>query len=449
MDVPLPLGLKGIDETPKLKEVLVNLLNSGEYLIRSPGLSAVEEVATLGCRGASTWYVDGNAYFVIGQVLYQLNSALDITTLGTIDGFADCDFSGGQIDLVIIVKGGKGYTYNATAGLVEITSSNFVPSSSVDFIDGRHVYIPTDGSPAFFSEVDQAGTINALNLFDAEELPDLNKVVINTSNNLFIGGEVSFEVQRTTGDAVAPFRRRDGARVDVGYVSGLQRYKSSFMFIGSDRDQAYAIHLMGSGSTTAVSNDTINELLNDHYTKTELELTDSFSYSWKGLQVIGWNLARHTIVNVGGNWAYLCSDIGLSDHHKWRGKGICFAHGRYFAGDKVDGNIGQLVNDPTEYGLSTQYMVQTFARFPKGSYSSIKSLELDCLTGENATTIGLSLSKDARSYSKFQYRNLQSTGNYNRRIRWAGGLGRFESFMGIRIRGTGDIKLSIENLVIE
>jgi hypothetical protein len=61
--------------------------------------------------------------------------------------------------------------------------------------------------PAAYSEVDNPNNIDPLNFFDAEELPDLNRVTINIANNLYIGGTESFEIYRSSGDVTAPFIR--------------------------------------------------------------------------------------------------------------------------------------------------------------------------------------------------------------------------------------------------
>lgn len=449
--IPLPTGIQGTTDTPKLAESLINMYFnvSGQYLQRTAGIELVTTAATVICRGNTTWYVDDNAYFVIGSTLYSLDSSETLVDRGAIAGSADVEFSLGQVNLVIIVKGGNGYTYNDNDGLNEITDPDFLPSNSVDFIDGRHVFIPSDGSPAFFSEIDQGGNINPLNFFDAEELPDKNRVVINVANNLYIGGSESFELQRSTGNVQAPFGRREGARVDVGYVAGIERFQSSFMFIGRNRDENYAIHLMTQGTTKIVSNDSINELLNDEYTSSELEGSNSFSYIWKGHQLVGWNLPRHTIVTVDGSWIYLDSDLEINNTHMWNGRHITFAHGRYYIGDKTTGKIGKLVVDPNEYGDDVQYELLTFARFGRDAYLSVASLELDALTGINDTTIGLSIGRDGRAFSDFSYRDLQDKGVYNRRVRWGGGLGTYESFMGVRIRGTGQVAFTLETIIIK
>ena len=182
--VPLPQGIQGIKDTPKRGEHLINLMFLDGFLLRTPGTKAEVTSSENGCRGAATWYVDTKPYFVIGNKLQRLDDTETLTTLGNIEGTADCVFSLGQVSLVIIVKGGTGYTYNETDGLQEITDVDFQPSDSVDFINGRHVFVPSDGSPAFYSEVDDAGNIGGLNFFDAEELPDLNKFTINVANQL-------------------------------------------------------------------------------------------------------------------------------------------------------------------------------------------------------------------------------------------------------------------------
>ena len=447
--IPLPKGIQGISSTPKRKEYLLNLFShTSGYLLRAPGSSLVATAATTGCRGSSNWYVDQNAYFVIGEVLYQLDSSETLTAIGAIEGSADCDFSIGQVNLVIVVKGGKGYFYNATAGLQEIDDPDYVPSDSVDFIDGRHVFIPSDGSPAFYSEIDNPNNINPLSFFDAEELPDLNRVTINVSNNEYIGGNDSFEIYRSSGDVSAPFARREGARVDVGYASGIVRYKSSFMFIGRDRDQSYAVHLMGQGSTQVISNDSIGELLNTEYTKSEIESANSYSYTWKGVQIVGWNLPRHSIEFSGSGWAYRDSNLDSTTVGPWDGRSVVFAHGRYYIGNRTTGQIGKLVDDPAEYGNDVEYELQTFVRDMRSAYFSPSQLTLDLLTGQNATTIGLSVSDDGVRFSNFHYKTLYETGAYNRIVEWAGGLGQYESYMGIKLRGTGSVQLSIEGAEI-
>lgn len=444
--VPLPTGIIGASDVPKRQEYLNNLFLANGYLTRRPGITETGEViSSSGCRGSATWYVDENAYFVIGEQLYQLDSNQNIFNIGKVEGSGDVVFSLGQVNLVIIVKGGNGYIYNPTDGLSQITDPDFIASDSVDFIDGRHVYIPSDGSPAFYSEIDQPGNIDPLAFFDAEELPDLNRVTINISNSLYIGGSESFEIYRSTADVNTPFARRDGARIDVGYVSGIERYLSTFMFIGRSRDQSYAIHLMQQGSTQIISNEAINELLND-YTKDELLSVNSFSFVWLEHYFVGWNLPRHTIVFVDGNFVFFDSNLNGNTIGPWRGRSITFAHGNYYLGDRSTANIGRLSSSPDEYGSPYEWELKSFIRGNRESYFSLSQMTVDILTGNYPSTIGLAVSRDGRVFSDHLYKSLGNVGEYNRIVQWAGGLGVYESLMSFKLRGTGDAKISIEGV---
>jgi hypothetical protein len=232
-------------------------------------------------------------------------------------------------------------------------------------------------------------------------------------------------------------------------VAGAERYLSTFVFIGRNRDQSYAVHLMAQGATQVISNDSINELLNTEYSQAELEGANSYSYNWKGVQIVGWNLPRHSIEFSNGNWHYRDSNLDATTQGPWNGRNITFAHGRYYVGSNTDGNIGKLVDTPSEYGNNVEYEILTFVRSIKESYFSPSSLTLDLLTGENGTTIGLAVSEDGRGFSDFHYRTLYETGEYNRIVQWAGGLGQYESYMGVKLRGTGSVRLSIEAAEIE
>lgn len=447
--VNLPTGYQGIDELPKQRELLLNLYNTGTGIVRTPGVTSLITSAGDPCRGADTWAVDGAAYFVIGTTLYKLNSDETRTSLGTIPGTEPVIFSGGQVQLVIMVVGGQAFTYDASNGLEQIVNANFLPSVSVDFIDGRHVFVPADGSPAIYSEVDDAGTFDPLAFFDAEELPDINQYLINVRNQLFIMGTESTEIFNTTGEADAPFSRRSGSRIDFGYVAGAVRYKNTFCFIGRARSQAPDIYMMVTGDATPITNPAVVEDLLS-YTKAQLQECKANRFKFNGLEFITFTFYNRTYAFCEGNWVVLDSNLNGSSAGPWRVNGIAYAYGKYYVGDLDSANIGILADVPSEYGGNTEYQIDTWLRTDRGTFMRPKMLEAEVLTGQNGTTIGLSLSRDGRIKSDYHYRNLGSTGNYQRRVTWrpSGGLGRYESFMGISLRGTGQVKFGAEAIAV-
>ena len=411
--------------------------------IRTPG---IEQIATGygNCRGAYTWR-DGYCYMVSGDSLIRINSDYSVTSLGTIAGTEDCEFSPGQANLVIIVKNGNGYYYNETDGLVQITDTDFISSVSVDYVDGRHVFIPYDGEPAIYSEVDQPSNISPLAFFDAEELPDKNKVCINIQNQLGIGGTDSFEFFRTNINPDIVFTRRDGARVDVGFIGGLTRFGGTFAFIGRQREQAPRIYAMGTGNYQAFSSPAIDEILSG-YTESELEACHTIRYEWKGVEVIAFTLTRHTFSYANNVWIYQDSSIDGSIG-PWRAKGIAHAYGKYIVGDSDSSKIGILSNVTTEYGYDVEFEVKTFIRDLRDSNFDVTRIEIDCLTGQKLTaeTIGLSVSRDGRSWGEFRYKSLGVTGEYGKRVLWQP-VGKFENYCGVRIRSTADVQFSLESI---
>lgn len=65
--------------------------------------------------------------------------------------------------------------------------------------------------------------------------------------------------------------------------------------------------------------------------------------------------------------------------------------------------------------------------------------------------VGLSVSQDGVHYGPEIYRPLGQFGNYAQRMQWRGpgGLGRYESFMGIRLRTNAPIEFSTDSLYVD
>jgi hypothetical protein len=65
--------------------------------------------------------------------------------------------------------------------------------------------------------------------------------------------------------------------------------------------------------------------------------------------------------------------------------------------------------------------------------------------------VGLSVSQDGVVFGPEIYRPLALYGKYNQRMAWRGpgGLGRYESFMGMRIRTNAPIEFSVDGLWVD
>ncbi len=452
--VPLPTGFKAVDDFPKLRESLVNLFSTGNGLLRTPGIDEVSNTSGV-CRGRV--FFKERLYMVFGTSLTRIDPDNTLTVVGQIPGDAPVIMEPGFVYISIIVKGGSGFRYSETDGLEQTVDNQFVPSVDLAVIKGITVYIPADGGPAFYSDPNNPSSIRGF--FDAEDLPDINKGVFNFNNDLHIMGAETIQIFRNFAgaDEAQPFTPIEGATAQVGYVGGKMLYAPSFAFIGKNREEGFSIRIMGSGRAPRISNDAIDELLNLKYTEAELEQVTSASYEWKGYQVLCFRLPRHTLCYFGGNWFFQESGINGANSNPWGVNYIAFAYGKYYVGDASQFKLGVLADIPTEYGNRMEYSLDTFVRGPRGSYFTARSAEIDCLVGKGTAdtqgTVGLTVSNDGVVWNldRTIWRGMGESGDYNRRVSWIvpGGLGSYESFMGVRVRSTGNVDFAMETLDVE
>jgi hypothetical protein len=453
--VPLPTSFKSIDEFPRLRESLINMMNvGGNKIIQRPGIISKGNGVDA-CRGQIKF--QDELYQVSGDRLLKVDEDGDTTDLGFISGSSQCVMAVGFTFLVIVVKGVTAYSWDGST-LLEITDVDFLPSDDAAYLNGRWIFIPSDGGPAFFTEALNPNNILATSFFDAETQPDLNAGVINLRNRLYIMGQETTEVFRDTGTGTIPYQRIDGASVWTGLVAGHTFYGNSFAFLGKDKDNNFGFFQMGSGEAVRISNPAVDEILNDSYTVEELQTCIAQRLQWKGQDIAVFRLPRETLCFNGG-WFFMSSiatfeetEFSGNDFVTWRPNYITHCYGEYYVGDVSTNDIGVLDDIATDYGNDVDYGFDTFARFARGSYFTVDSLEIDGLAGQDSpeATIGLSVSDDGKTYGEFFYIGMGDIGEYARRVDWElpGGLGDYENFMGIKIRTTSSVEIATEGLTL-
>lgn len=450
-----PAGFDAIRDLPKQRTSLVNWYNDGQNNILCRfGIDLHATFPSGFCRGS---YVFNEVlYTVYGNTLYKVSGNGMTTPVGFIAASDPVAFAASFTELVIVVKdaAGKGYVCDGTT-VTEIVDPSFLPSIDVAYMDGRFIYIPFDGSPAFYSAVYAAATIEGF--FDAEVLPDKNTGIINLRNDLYILGAESAEIFRSTGDVDAPFIRNQGSTVDTGYVAARQEFAGTFAFLGRDRGLSYGFFAMQQGKAQRISNRAIDEVLSREYSVSELNDCESSVVEIYGIEMVLFTLARHTFVFTGAGWHLWKSGVdGAGVNKRWRGTSIQFAYGKYFVGDNATSKFGVLSESHTEYGEAIEYYVQMFLRAPRGTYFGIAMMELDCLTGMATQShpdpqISVQVSRDGNTFFAPYWRPLGQEFQYSQRVQFnpIGGLGLFEAFAGIIFRTTAPVRFSAEQLTVE
>jgi hypothetical protein len=444
-EIPFPVGLEGIEGLPQTRRALHNCFNDQGRIIQRPGINLISTTSRV-ARGAFEW--NGSLYSVQSQDLIKITNLVSgaFSVIGTIAGTADVVTATGFNHAVIVVKGGNGYTLDKSDVLTQITSPQYSASDSVAHINNRFVYVPTDGDPAFFSDAGAAGTIQTTSFFDAEELPDLNKVVINFRNILIIGGSDSLEQFRGFDDNIVPFRRLN-ARIDNGYIGGILEYNNTLLFIGREKGQDVGIFQTGQGSAPKISNHFIDTILST-YTETELSNAKASRIKWRGYDIATFILERDAFGWINGSWFRL-STRSLGENVTWQGGFITEFNLKYYAFDSDRFGVVAAVNK--DFGDNFERLIDF--GFPVDGTLYLQSLTYRLSQGYNDAvgSVTLQMSGDNVLYSPEFHHNTGELGNYVNQMHfeYPGGLGSYDRFMGLRLWTAEDIDFSASAMEME
>ena len=450
--VPPPRGVAGVENLPRTKRSLLNCFNNGsDIIISRPGIAAISEQA-LGnnARGGFEW--NGSLYEVYGTELRKITdvSTGASTLIGTIAGSANIETDIGFNEAVIVVRGGAIYTLDNLDTLTNISgNSNIMPCDDVTHIDGRFVYIPTTGDPAFFSDVGAAGTVQVESFFDPEQLPDKNRASFNFKNTLYIAGTDSIELFRNTGASPVPFSRVGGGAIDNGYIGGLLEYNNTWLFIGREKGQDLGIYAIGAGTAPKISNETIDLILTQ---SNEEELRNAISgrIKWRGYDIATFRISTRSFGYYAGEWFFL-DTVADGAPAPWAGGFITQYKGDYYSA--FENKFGKFERINTDYGERITKSMLIVYDEENANFFSAQSFQLGISQGFNSEvdgTVALRVSKDNVIFGPYMYKTLGNIGQYGHKLEWnyPGGLGNFDGFMGLEIYTTENIDFSADHLIL-
>lgn len=447
--IPFPEGLKEVENLPRTRRALTNCFNNLEgQIVSRPGITQLNTTSKV-ARGQFVW--NGSLYQVVSNSLIKITNTTTgaFSTIGTIAGSANIDTAVGFNTAVIVVKGANIYTLDKSDVLAIISGgANFVPCDFVAHINGRFIYIPTSGDPAFFSDVGAAATVQVTSFFDAEELPDENSSCWNLRNTLYIAGTDSIELFRDSTNVTTPFRRVSGGRIDNGFIGGLIEYNETFLFIGREKNQGPGIYGIGSGRAPKISNEAIDLILST-YTEDELKLAIGGRVKWRGYDIATFTLKRHSFGFFGTKWFVLDMLDGNGLSFPWGGGFITQFEGEYYTA--FEDKIGKFALVNNDYGDKITRTIETAFEQADNDWFTCQSVELGISQGFNASvgTVSLEMSRDNVTYGDPVFRALGALGEYDEHLDWnpVGGLGMYNGFMAMRLRTTQDVSFSTSHLV--
>lgn len=453
--IPLPDGFNEVADLPRSRTSLQNCFNNLDgRIVARPGIQELNETGT---QARGQFVFDGILYQVSGERLLKVTDpstgVFEVVVGATVAGTADIRTAVSSKEVVILVRGGDIYSLTIAGNFALISDEpNFVTSIDVAQINGRFVYIPEDGSPAFFSNITSASDVDSDNFFDAEELPDKNNSVFNFRNTLYIGGTDSFQQFRDVGTTPNPFFPIPGSRIQNGFIGGLIEAVNTFFFIGRETNQGFGIYAIAAGAAVKISNEGIDLILST-YTQEELGNAISGRLKWHGYDIATFALARDSFGFLGGNWFILNRIDADDDLVPWGGGFIQQFEGVYYTA--FEGKIGKFADAVhSDYGDRVPKLIDATFEQTEDEWFSAQSLDLGISQGfttENDATVGLATTRDGVVYGSMMFRKLGNIGDYGKRLIWnyPGGLGRYKGFMGVRLYTTQNVNFSTNHMVVK
>jgi len=424
-------------------ETCINLFKEGDSLVGTPGDSVFNSSYSGPVRGGIEY--NDLAYFVIGNTLYEFNSAgggASRGTIGTATGRVSMAHNGvrsGANQQIFIADGTSGYIYdNATSTLAEISDADMTSADTVVFFDGYFLFNQTNTDRFWQTAAYDGTSIVATDFYTAEGDPDKAVSLLTDRRQLFVFGQKTTEGYYNSGDADSTFQRFQGGFSQTGCAAAFSaaRFDNAVMWLSRNEKGDGEIVRMADGyQPVTVSTHEINYQISKYTT-----ISDAFAYAYRHegheFYVITFPTANVTWVYdaLEKEWHHRAHNIGGVFPSRERYNCHVFAFGKHLFGDYSNGKIYALSGTSATVNgerIERERATVGIADEDEGRVR-IHSFQLDMQEGIGDQTtdddglIYLSYSKDGgHTWSNEVSRDAGDTGEYDKRIIWRRlGIGR-------------------------
>lgn len=432
--IPLPLvGPDYADETRAFgSEGCINFIPevSGSQGTRSrailrthAGLTSFATSLAGAARGSREM---GGVYYVVsGETLYSIDSGGVATSLGTILGGNRCVLTDNFIPdtrrQLVIMTSERGYVYDTSAGLSEITDDDFVSVArfcTATFIDGYVIVETEDGF--IYSAVTDASSWAALDFKTAESSPDRVLAVWAVYGDLWVFGGKTIEVFRNSGDRNDVFQRIQSIEKGCGAKYSMTNADNGVFWI----DETGRVYRANGFSPVRVSDHSVEQYL----ATVDFSQAFGFTYVDRGHEFYGFTIPD------GKTFLYDCA-TGLWHRRKsegvdgWRIACQSRCYGLNLFGDAETGTVWRLDANTVAEGTDslTRERISGFLH-ADGQPLFVQTIDLVADTGNASQTgdadetdpvIEMRVSKDGgNTWGAWKQRSLGKIGAYLTRIRW-------------------------------
>lgn len=397
---------------------------------------------------------------VSGDKLESINTDGTVEVIGVIPGNGICKFAA-SFNTQAILADGRLFLYdNATLREVKDQDLGF----PIDITWFRGIYVMTDGSTLFQTDILDEYSISPLKFVTSEYSNDPTLAVKQTQNNQIIAfnrTSIEFFFFNPNADVDAsvlqPVQGK-AVRIGIAGTNCVTEMDGNYFCIGSRENESFKVYATGgAGQVSQVSTRHINQILES---KTQSQLSSAYIESrYKDNQHVmiihldDCTLAyNHTIAQKTGidnAWSVLKSG---EDDAIYRAKFGVFDPrvNKWVYGDIHENKLGYLVSDSaSQYDDDVECICYTPTKYLDGNIV-LQNIELQTIPGytEYDTTLFYAFTDEGQLYGQESKTNISKNLMYKRHIKVrAGGL--FTNLMGIRLRFVSKSKQAISGCTIE
>ena len=401
-------------------------------------------------RGGINWRDE--LYRVSGSQLIKVLSNGTVSDIGYIAGTGVCSFAY-SFDRLAIEAGGNLYYYNGSS-LTAVSDIDLGTVLDVIWVDGY--FMTTDGTSLIVTEINNPNAVDPLQYGSSEVDPDRIVGLVKPLQDVYVMNRYTIEIFSNIGGNGFPFQRIQGAAINCGLIgkNAKTEVSGTVAFVGSRKNEAPAVYIISGNAAQEISTREIDIWLATH-TEFELSLCVVETRKFSGHELIYIHLGDATAVyDLSGSqsvgepvWCWLST--GSAGRNPYQSFNFIWCYDNWICGNKVNSNIGKLVDATTQYGEITGWQFDTVAVFNSTNRAIFHKLELTNLAGRapfgESPICWASWTDDGMQWSDEKPCAMGQSGNYANRLTWLRN-GVMHTWRSIRIRGANKTPVSFARL---
>lgn len=317
-----------------------------------PGLRKILSPPQVGTARGFYRASNGNAYYVVGYIIYAVSSQWVLTALGTMQQSANSivSMADNGVDMLIVDGSPNGYVINlATGAFSTIVNAAFYGADFVQYVDTYFV-LNRPGYPVMYISLSNSTSFDSTDFASKTGYPDNIVGLQITHREVWLIGSVATEVWYNTGASDFTFGPISGVYIEHGCCASYSIAKQDLSIYWLSQDQQGHLMVLEGNSYQAkrVSTFAIEVEFQSYDT---FDDAIGFTYQFQGHTFYQLNFPT-----ANKTWVYDAS-TGLWHEESWidgdgihnRHRGNCsgFAYGLNVVGDWQNGDLYAL--DPTIY----------------------------------------------------------------------------------------------------